>query len=362
MSQKRRDFLYNLSGLFIGGGLLTEKLGSPNIFSNSETVTPELSGTPLSNLSPESSKTHQINKMGNAYNIGVEWNRLDNTRMFYTFEIPTEVLETTGRPFVRNPISVYDNSIKKPIVRNLARDFEELFVNKNWKNAEDHTLERKTVGSKSIANNCMEQQDSTECIENIEMPENDLTQKKTNQPETRHQTVTLMEDDKKGSSEELELVPEIVRFIQTLDYKKDYKRDGMLLDYPQYPSETLYMGIGDCEDTAILLSTFLENLQTIDVRTALAFPPGHCAALAAIPDLPNSEKYTEYTTIDGVPYTFLETTNKVEIFGTPDSFKNIGSLFIYHNNTIKNINPGIFPATARKGLQIVKRAAMSYLP
>lgn len=360
MSQKRREFLYNLSGLFVGGGLLYDKLGSRAIFGTSKTITPELKGTPLSDLSP-SSKNHQISKIDDIYNIAMRWERLDDTMMLYTFELPTESLEETARPFVRNPLRVFDDSVDKTIVRNLSRDFEKIFTTNNLQNKTPYPTTKKILRSGPLGEFCTDEQKNIECIEK---DKGSVTKQEKEEPDFTprgRRPVTVMKDDRK-LPQELELIPEIVRFVQSLEYKRDYKRDGMLLDYSQYPSETLYMGIGDCEDTAILLATFLENLQTVDIRTALAFPPGHAATLAAIPDLPNSKKYTEYTTIEGVPYTFLETTDTSEIYGTPDSFDSIESLFVYHNNSIKNINLHILPATARKGLQILKQATLEQIP
>lgn len=362
MTKKRRDFLYNLGGLFIGGGLISEKLDASDAFTNAEaeSITPELEGTPLGNLSPADSQTHQINKVDDLYEIHVEWNRLDDTIMFYTFEIPSNALENTERMLFRDPIRVFNDSVNRDVVQTMATQFESLFVTDDWKDAADYALKRRVFGENDVNQyDCKREEDHLVCEEatiQTKPAKTDETTKTSTRNPGEDDDIIVSSGDREADQHELETVPEMVRFIQSLQYKKDYKRDGMFLDYSQYPSETVYMGIGDCEDTAILLSTFLENLESEDIRTALAFPPGHCAALAAIPDLPNSEKYEEYTTIDGVPYTFLETTGKTDIYGTPEEFQDVDPLFVYQNNSVKNVSFDTLPATVRKTAQIAKEA------
>ena len=60
---------------------------------------------------------------------------------------------------------------------------------------------------------------------------------------------------------------------QTIQYMYD-KDNTPLEEWPKYPIETLYDGVGDCEDCAILAAAILKRL---GFEVALLHYPGHCA-------------------------------------------------------------------------------------
>ena len=52
----------------------------------------------------------------------------------------------------------------------------------------------------------------------------------------------------------------MIAFVQSFDYKKDIDTTaGQFWEYVKYPSQTLYDKSGDCEDTALLLYSLLQN-------------------------------------------------------------------------------------------------------
>lgn len=85
-------------------------------------------------------------------------------------------------------------------------------------------------------------------------------------------------------------------------------------EYWAYPMETLYMGMGDCEDTAFLSAALFS---AAGYRSALASPPGHMMSLVVIdgyePDAMFEFRYGGYecgwfTLTTGEVYRFCETT------------------------------------------------------
>ena len=98
----------------------------------------------------------------------------------------------------------------------------------------------------------------------------------------------LTEEDKVGL---------VCSFVQNLEYKQD----SATLEHPKYPVETLFDGGGDCEDTTILMSHLLREM---DVDTALIYMPGHMAL--AVEGNSTGRKWN----LDNTTYYYLETTAK----------------------------------------------------
>lgn len=92
-----------------------------------------------------------------------------------------------------------------------------------------------------------------------------------------------------------------VAFVQSIKYKSDVDpATGEATDYWQYPIETLALGTGDCEDTAILTAALLKEM---DYDVAVVLLPGHAAVAVACD---NCNGY--YYPINGKKYYYLETT------------------------------------------------------
>jgi len=344
MPQKRRDFLYNISSLVAIGGL-SKRLGEVSLFGNSNAIHSDLSGTKLENIKTTDMDSHSIEKEDSIYNITIDW-RMDNAfHMEHTFSFTEDELEKTPGNIVRDPMRVIDNSSEKQIVTQMATGLEEAFLSNEWQEESKETIKEDFISKENMDSvDCREAKGHLIC--EVDAEESVLSRG------------DIIISKNIGNEDELELVPEIIRFVQSLEYELDYER-GNLIDYAQYPIETIYMGVGDCEDSAILLATFLENLESVDIRTGLTFPPGHCATIAAIPDLPNSEKYDEYITIDGVPYTYFETTKVVDMFGSPSVFEDEPPLFVYHDSEIKKVNGEPIPSSTRRLLQTLRETIES---
>ena len=96
----------------------------------------------------------------------------------------------------------------------------------------------------------------------------------------------------------------VVAFVQNIVYKEDTDPvTNQPTDYWQYPVETLALGTGDCEDTAILSAALLKEMGYDVVIVILPGNPGHAGAAIACA---NCNGY--YYPLDGKRYYFLETT------------------------------------------------------
>lgn len=95
----------------------------------------------------------------------------------------------------------------------------------------------------------------------------------------------------------------ILSFVQhCIEYQFD-KDSTPLSEWPRYPIETLYEGIGDCEDVSILTAAIMNRL---GFKVALLHLPGHCAlGIAGVPNLPGT--YVEDTK-SGTRYYYAEST------------------------------------------------------
>lgn len=93
----------------------------------------------------------------------------------------------------------------------------------------------------------------------------------------------------------------VVAFVQSIAYADDIDpQTGQKTDYWQYPIETLALGKGDCEDTAILTAALLREM---DYDVAVVLLPGHAAVAVACD---NCNGY--YYPLNGRKYYYLETT------------------------------------------------------
>ena len=105
---------------------------------------------------------------------------------------------------------------------------------------------------------------------------------------------------------------------ECIEYAFD-KDTTKLSEWPRYPIETLYEGIGDCEDDAILAAAIMSRL---GFKVALLHLPGHCAlGIAGVDNLPGT--YIEDTKT-GTHYYYAEATGKGwEIGKIPEDFKKV---------------------------------------
>ncbi len=93
-----------------------------------------------------------------------------------------------------------------------------------------------------------------------------------------------------------------VAAAQSVSYVTDEVSTGHL-DYWRYPIETLAAGLGDCEDSAILLAALLRRA---GYRCAMVTLPGHAAVAVEVPnDTPGA-----YFERNDVRYFYCETTDQ----------------------------------------------------
>lgn len=94
----------------------------------------------------------------------------------------------------------------------------------------------------------------------------------------------------------------IISFVQNLPYTSDDVTTEFD-EYPRFPYETFYDNGGDCEDTSILASAMLYEL---DYGVALLEFPGHMAVGVKC----NPSAGQSYYSYFGVDYCYLETTGQ----------------------------------------------------
>jgi hypothetical protein len=103
-----------------------------------------------------------------------------------------------------------------------------------------------------------------------------------------------------GSREQVDF---LIDFVQSLPYVPDTVSAG-LNEYPKYVVETLVEAGGDCEDSAILLSSLLQS-EPFGYGAVLLLLPNHMAVGVKGGDLPGS--YYEYR---GMKFYYVETTGE----------------------------------------------------
>ena len=105
----------------------------------------------------------------------------------------------------------------------------------------------------------------------------------------------------KESFSDLDMVKNIIFFVQNLNYVDDKVGTGYD-EYPKFPLETLADEGGDCEDSAILLASLLREL---GYGTVLIQLPDHMAVgVKGTESIPGS-----YYEVDGSRYYYVETTS-----------------------------------------------------
>ncbi|MCQ2303595.1 MAG: hypothetical protein MJZ97_01195 [Bacteroidales bacterium] len=110
------------------------------------------------------------------------------------------------------------------------------------------------------------------------------------------------EAGQKSGYSDYDNVYNVVAFVQSLDYVTDLKSKGEK-EYVRYPVETLVDGVGDCEDTSILMAAILREMGYGVVLLSL---PNHLA-LGVKGDNTIEGSYYLY---DNERYYYLETTDK----------------------------------------------------
>jgi hypothetical protein len=118
----------------------------------------------------------------------------------------------------------------------------------------------------------------------------------------------------------------VAGFVQeSLEYLSD-KEGNDSFEYPRYPVETLFNGVGggDCEDKSILAASLLEKM---GYQVALLRLPDHMAVGVKLgkDDIPNYNFYTQ-------DYYYLETTTSGKPCGfipSNDGFANPSELYVY---------------------------------
>lgn len=126
--------------------------------------------------------------------------------------------------------------------------------------------------------------------------------------------VKFKEAAEKGNYSALDMVKNIIFFVQNLNYVDDKVGTGYD-EYPKFPLETLADEGGDCEDSAILLASLLREL---DYGTVLIQFKDHMAVgVKGESSIPGS-----YFEVDGSRYYYVETTSPGwDIGEVPDLMK-----------------------------------------
>jgi hypothetical protein len=122
----------------------------------------------------------------------------------------------------------------------------------------------------------------------------------------------------------------IISFVQNLPYTSDDVTTGFD-EYPRFPYETIYDDGGDCEDTSILASAMLTEL---DYGVALLQFSEHMAVGVKC-DISAGQSYYSY---QGVNFCYLETTGKNwEVGDVPPNVKSASAIVkpIYERPALK---------------------------
>lgn len=133
---------------------------------------------------------------------------------------------------------------------------------------------------------------------------------------------TLQEVGNDLSYTDMDMIREVVKFVQdTIEYEYDIDTAGEF-EYPRYPIETLYERRGDCEDTSILMAALLKAL---NYEVGFLHLPEHVAvAVRAVDDYEDSSYYE----INGRRYLYIESTGSGWNIGdVPDEFQQIEAEF-----------------------------------
>ena len=116
---------------------------------------------------------------------------------------------------------------------------------------------------------------------------------------------------------EQEKVNLVISFVQSLPYTSDSVTTSFD-EYPRYPIETLIDNGGDCEDTSILVSALLHEM---NYDVILLSYPGHMACAVYMQDGSGS-----YYDIDNRKYYYIETTGEGwEIGAIPEDYSGVSA-------------------------------------
>lgn len=130
---------------------------------------------------------------------------------------------------------------------------------------------------------------------------------------------------KKENYSDLDMVKNIIFFVQNLNYVDDKVGTGYD-EYPKFPLETLADEGGDCEDSAILLASLLREL---GYGTVLIQFPDHMAVGVK----GESSIKGSYYEVNGIRYYYVETTSPGWSIGeVPDLMKDQPARILSLNN------------------------------
>lgn len=92
---------------------------------------------------------------------------------------------------------------------------------------------------------------------------------------------------------------EILRLYEWVDENIRFVRDINGVETIQTPARTLDLGVGDCDDHAILLSALLESIGHPTRFAALGFAPGHFSHVLAETKIGRDKWLSLETTVPG---------------------------------------------------------------
>jgi len=134
-----------------------------------------------------------------------------------------------------------------------------------------------------------------------------------------------------GITDDISLTNFIMAFVQySIRYESDYKTAGSS-EYWKYPTETLYSGVGDCEDVALLTMALLKGVfRSFEKENSVALAlywgrgtgedriDGHAMAAIELSTAPTAEPASneikmedaDLYKVDGITYYVCETVSK----------------------------------------------------
>ena len=133
---------------------------------------------------------------------------------------------------------------------------------------------------------------------------------------------------KQAGYSDAQIVAEAVNFVQSnITYQYDIDGTGQS-EYPKYPLETLFEKAGDCEDSAMLLASIIEEM---GYGTALLHYPGKHLAVGILGD---STMTGSYYNFNGKNYFYTEPTATGWAIGQiPNEYKNVScNLYVLKHN------------------------------
>lgn len=147
--------------------------------------------------------------------------------------------------------------------------------------------------------------------ENLQLYVND----ENNQKIIKDIVAALREQTQYLNYDDATVAKEIAKFVQdAIEYEYDSVSSGRE-EYPRYPIETLYEGLGDCEDTSILMAALLKEW---GYEVGFLHLPGHIAVAVRASDDYSSTAYYE---INGHRYLYIESTGSGwKIGDIPDDY------------------------------------------